>query len=179
MEQYKKRGEILGKRTYDQAEQNPIPMMRKILRPVKITQNEMNEKDNINCWKCKGNHHPRKCPHLQQKCYFCGERRHIASSCPKRFGAICFICKKAGHISTNCPYRTNVSAEVPQGAFGKANPEDDNDNVDKGFWATPVLARNKEPIEAEDFEGINGENIWENDDIEEIGLNPGMSLLKS
>ena len=94
------------------------------------------------CWKCKGNHYPRKCPQLQNRCFYCGETGHIVANCPKKTSVTCFICKKEGHISTTCPQRSkNVKTQVPKVVSGTKEKKNNDDQGAKTGGSGKVFAR--------------------------------------
>src|SRR5262249_50541720 len=133
VERYKKRGQTLGKRTHENIGTSFVPKKGKFFKTAGNMKSGMVKKGTVICWRCKGNHYPRECPHLQHKCYYCGEAGHMVNTCPKRTSATCFICNKVGHTSNNCPQRVNTAAGPSQakGALGMANKKDGNNNISK------------------------------------------------
>src|SRR5262249_55225759 len=73
------------------------------------------------CWKCKEAHFPRRCPLLQNKCYFCGDPSHKVPDCPKKATTTCFTCKQTGLCTNECPQKKSTFAR-PTTTFSGPTP---------------------------------------------------------
>ena len=47
---------------------------------------------------------------LKKKCFVCGDRTHLANTCPKK--PKCYICQEIGHKSFECPQRKQQTESV-------------------------------------------------------------------
>ena len=170
LERHKKRGTAFVRKTYDAPSQSSTPNKKRFFKPLGVKRNEFIKKDQTTCWKCKGAHLGRDCPHLQHKCHHCKEAGHIASECPK---ATCFVCKKVGHMATSCPQRTNVSAGPSQSKGNNGNP---GPSASKNTAPARLYAMCGEPIDMDEYMVDEDDNVWVSTDVEDTGLIAGKRL---
>ena len=174
MERYKKNGQTFGKRTYDNFMVNSVIKKIKFFKTNGVSEEGVDGKHDVTCWKCKGSHYPRKCSQLQHRCYYCGEKGHTTITCPKSKIATCIVCNQVGHISTNCPQRVNtiVSPSYSKRANGMTGPK--NRTGSKVATTAKVYAMYGTPIENVEMEEVDEGNIWIKANPYECGLITGM-----
>ena len=122
------RTNTFGKRPYDNAGFN-----QRFKKPLfqGFSSSKGKGRQDVRCWKCKGDHLPRQCPQLKGKCFFCGESTHMVTECPKKTTSTCFICKQVGHFAITCPQR-QLSANKPLALMGNVPTNKKNGgNVDR------------------------------------------------
>src|SRR5262249_31970215 len=152
---------VYRKRQYDGPSSS---FTQKKFKPSNNFRGGNNKKDDsktVICWKCKKAHFPRRCPLLQNKCYFCGDPNHKVLDCPKKATTTCFTCKQTGHYANECPQKKSAFPR-PATIFGGSTPARSG--------SSGPATRSASAMNGLRIYNLEGQWICEEDDAEEPEL---------